>query len=416
MHCLEDDACSIDGADVDSPSVDGDAIVPVLKRKRPCRTVPRVGDLSIFLLAGVRGGLHARHFPGDILPEIEDGVSRFCAVVLGRWEFHSVESALAIAHSGAQRLMTRVFGKRAHEVVGVVVYKCLEVVETNEYPEVIVGFDSQPGVVLMEQLNSVVCCRKSNNTFYAHAPLGDVVSRWETSFNHGRPLVACVASLCTDLALVLADGWPLFHIVALIPCCSHKRFILGGQPSTSILTKLTRGAPRVNTSSALVGVAAPRVALPRTVDGLSGVPADMIIDWLDATRFLQNIKDTPEATRAWDHLLNRLHGTDRPPLDVKLSIQYSTLRRARVRFDCICMAMFAVWFATSFPLDAGIHIWTDGSPQWRGVEMFASTFDVIAHSPSMHKRYLFPIIRISHSFLTATGKTFSVLWQIMPSR
>ncbi len=409
MDRLGTDACSVDGDSADSQCVE-DAIVspPVAKRKRNVSAVPVVGPLSVFWIFGISGGFHSKLWREHSISEMEDGVLRFIAVVLGRWEFHSADAVMRMPHPGVQNMAKLVFGKRTHQILGVIVYKVFQIVETNDFPAA-TGFDSLPDCMLLEQLGSTLCCQNYGGVYHDHAPLTQFVRGWESLYNLGKLLDASHVVLCNDLATELSS-WPLFHMVPLIRSFMRLRFIIEGNPSERVLSKLVRAHGTVTIAAVETAV----VTQPMGFGGVVGAASDLIIDWLDATRFLQNIRDVPSARGSWDRLLSRLHGVPTDLPNAGTDLQYSTLRKSRVRFDCICMAMFAVWFAASFPVGAGIHIWTDGSPQWRGVELFASTFDIVSRHPAFSvTRYLFPVVRIGHSFLSLVGKSFALLWQIM---
>ena len=60
-----------------------------------------------------------------------------------------------------------------------------------------------------------------------------------------------------------------------------------------------------------------------------------------------------------------------------------------------------------------IMIFIDASPQWRGVELFAGSFDMISHGIFRYcARRLFPQIQIGPLLYTVLGKCFALLWQV----
>eukprot|EP00959_Pyramimonas_sp_CCMP1952_P264674 5534066-Pyramimonas_sp.AAC.1 len=64
-----------------------------------------------------------------------------------------------------------------------------------------------------------------------------------------------------------------------------------------------------------------------------------------------------------------------------------------------------------------IHVHSDGTPQLAGVDLFASTFDIVtpcAQCPSRSHvdRRLLPLINIGMSMFSALGKCAALLWQV----
>jgi hypothetical protein len=96
-------------------------------------------------------------------------------------------------------------------------------------------------------------------------------------------------------------------------------------------------------------------------------------------------------------------------------VSYERLQQARARLDCVCMLLFRKWLEADFSDHASIHVFTDGSPQWKGLEFCARSFDIVLRNGAVGfeaTRRLLPCLQISKSFLTVAGKAFALLWQI----
>ena len=62
-----------------------------------------------------------------------------------------------------------------------------------------------------------------------------------------------------------------------------------------------------------------------------------------------------------------------------------------------------------------LYLYSDGSPQWRGVELLASSIDVripMAGGEILRHRRLLPAISINMSMFGVKGKTITLLWQL----
>ena len=73
----------------------------------------------------------------------------------------------------------------------------------------------------------------------------------------------------------------------------------------------------------------------------------LVMDWLDATRYLNNLHNKDEAAQAWTNVLARRRG---PEFGAELreeagDVSRPTLQRARVRLDCMAMIVYNMFFA-----------------------------------------------------------------------
>jgi hypothetical protein len=390
--------------------IDGDdqaIIAPPAKRRRACNPIVAQGALTVFLIFGVTGGLYQKAFKKRVNDCLEDGLERIISVGLGRWEFMSCDELQTFHHPGFSSLRQFVVRGKEGTMIGAIVYKLFDVLESNDFDEVL-GCSKRLPFELFKELESSVFCQLSQGTYYGHIKLIDLIARWQSLYNSGDPFQFASFLVCNDLALQLPEGWPGFHIIPLLPRAMVWKLLICNQPTRTQLARLMAQHAGANMA------VAQQLASPRCFPGSFAAPFALIRDWLDATRYLKNIQKVTPARKAWDKLLSRIRKVDYQALPNSCDINYSTLRRARVRFDAVCMLLFGIWFANHFPSDAEIFIYTDGSPQWRGVELFATSFDIVTYYPGWScVRRLFPVIQIGHGLLSVLGKAFAVLWQIM---
>ena len=99
---------------------------------------------------------------------------------------------------------------------------------------------------------------------------------------------------------------------------------------------------------------------------------------IHATWYNKQLRKSGESKEAWTRVLQRGVKDEKTDLSEVRSINYDTLRLARVRLDAFCCLAYRKFFHS---LDVGtttLILFTDGSPQWRGVELLASTVEVCA--------------------------------------
>ena len=87
------------------------------------------------------------------------------------------------------------------------------------------------------------------------------------------------------------------------------------------------------------------------------------------------------------------------------------LRLARVRLDCVAMLLFRKFWETLEYNAVDIHIFADGSPQWRGLELFASSADIWINCNTFMRKLL-PCVSLPRWMADAMSKTIAFLWQV----
>ena len=87
---------------------------------------------------------------------------------------------------------------------------------------------------------------------------------------------------------------------------------------------------------------------------------------------------------------------------------YDVLRRIRLRLDVVAMLAWRHWLAQLMQSgkEWSVYVWMDASPQWRGKELFAASFDLIVVEGDERNLYrrLFPLINIGPGYRGIYGK------------
>ena len=140
-------------------------------------------------------------------------------------------------------------------------------------------------------------------------------------------------------------------------------------------------------------------------------PAATIVQWINATRFIKNLSNHREAALAWAQLF--CSGDLIESVDDILPTEYQTNtethRAARVRTDVVAMVTFRLlWPQLKSP---AIYLWTDSSPQWRGLEFCASTMEVMDCGELARKKL--PGLSLCRGRTSAVHKCLGLLWQCM---
>lgn len=196
-------------------------------------------------------------------------------------------------------------------------------------------------------------------------------------------------------------------------CVSHRfcRNALRVGPSKKQLRKF-----RVHDSVQGVSRSLPTHLAPqlRPVRYNQHVQAAIIIEWVAASRFISDINMAQASAKAHAAIFARGSTETKEQMMARITcITKSTITKARVKVDCLAMLMYQVLFRSMIDsVDSfNIHLFCDGSPQWRGVELYASSMDLMFES--MCRRSLLPVVGLPRYALDVVGKTVALLWQLM---
>jgi hypothetical protein len=227
--------------------------------------------------------------------------------------------------------------------------------------------------------------------------LGDVIHHW-MDISGASSLQ--FASFHLDFAASLVTGrWPCLHCLQVNRQTQRVSFLWPHDPSKRILATFRNSVPSVPPEQPPV----PSVPPDRKVD------AELMIDWLDATNYIKDLKLADEASFAFGRLLARSGAASHEDLMSGLqTVCREVLRKARVRFDCVSMIIsrefFSAMFAAMSRVD--IYLYCDASPQWRGYELFAATYEVL--SDGRFLRQLFPNVTLDRHRVSAANYVFNL--------
>ena len=136
-----------------------------------------------------------------------------------------------------------------------------------------------------------------------------------------------------------------------------------------------------------------------------------MLNWVRASKFLKDLAaDTDEATKAFAHVLTGSEGLGLALHGSCDKVNVETIRQARVRLDFVACLAFREFFKRTDLRATWFNLFADGSPQWRGTEMFATSVDIT--SSGWHSRKLLPCVTLNRSSLSSVSKAFALLWQI----
>jgi hypothetical protein len=155
-----------------------------------------------------------------------------------------------------------------------------------------------------------------------------------------------------------------------------------------------------------------RVGAPARQGGAGARGVDLLIDWVEATSHIMNLRRSFDAARSWARIFAGATGRSVGEVLVSLhSVPRETLRGARTRLDIVCMLLQRAWQASSGGQQSS-YLYCDASPQWRGAELLASSMDMWDAQAGVCSHRLLPVVALDRGLFDARGKTFALLWQL----
>jgi len=141
---------------------------------------------------------------------------------------------------------------------------------------------------------------------------------------------------------------------------------------------------------------------------------DMLLDWLDASMDIRNSRNIWGTATKFARVFGMPNSISTVAVLGQLRpANMQVLRDARPRLDAVACLIFRQFWKTLVPSSIDIYIYLDSSPQIRGEELFAASFelrDIQGHFP--WERRLFPLVSLHGDFMDAIGKAVGLLWMI----
>jgi hypothetical protein len=216
--------------------------------------------------------------------------------------------------------------------------------------------------------------------------IADIFKGWESAYHF---VLGRLVSVPVDPAFGLHIVDRGLRILHTIPIFRERRIFrrrfLEHAPTNSNIHKFIASIP-LSASDSHVDTFQSRKSV------WNGLPVNNVIKYLDASRYVRRLDKMPEARVAFQELevgispnpetlRGASHGSD---------WNYESLRRSRVNLDATCCMLFRrYWLALPFT-SMFIYLFIDSSPQWRGLELFAASFDMcVGHVAKFCERRLF---------------------------
>ena len=364
------------------------------KRKRP--EVAQGPHRLCVVTTSADGLWPVRPSGADLDYLVQPGEALIVGFVIVRWEWLSLKEAVVADRWFEQQLRQE---SRAQQLYGFIAYRVLK---ASSLEVVAVASGASVADISAALGNSVVRVYQDGSNVYQ--PAQQMMQSWRDEYNALPGTI--VANLSPWLASQIVSGSKAhMHMVAATGRTRRAALLVRAEPSRRQLRALCEKADGERAALA------PEAVVPvRHRQHELTLQPECVLEWLEATATVRDIRKVPAAALAFGKIFTRQLRAQQPELKVEApTVGYETLRLARVRADCVAMKLHRR-FIQALGETAQIYIYCDASPQLRGIELFATTFDIF-DGVGFHRR-LAPVISLERTHYDALGKMTALLWQI----
>ena len=399
---------SVDGQSDDSASIDGgeQPSICLRPRKRARACCRAQGDPHVHLLVADPKGYNKRLGRDD---QFEPGLGRHLACVgIAAWELLSAQEAASRGHASLDALLRIAMSRSSKAPTAFLVYRLRSLARLQDPIEL--ADDASPSSVLAgARMAGVVDGGywQTEGSSHMHV-LDDYVDHWCSAFD--RPLRSVVSVfICSGSLGKVWAGDSYFHAVALAVGIRFWKHVLSPTPSKKFCRNFA------SSQLPMQGRPGRQLRSEGAAPIKNSLPVCALLELIEATRTLKKLRDAPQAKHAWAKVFARETGIPIADLLAKdSSLCYECLRRGRIRLDSVAMLLWRRWFASIDLEDINLYLFVDGSPQWRGRELFAVSFDMIQHKNGDKQmvRRLCPVLQLGRDVMSAAGKLLALLWML----
>ena len=387
--------------DDDAPPDDDDA-PPDDDRRRRRRRLPTSGRLIVLIVSSASGFWSRGQLPVGAAPEwalAPDGAV-LLGVALVEWQLTATRDEVS-EHRGRMRMLADRMSRGM--CLGYLDYTVIEMARlVHPEPVNLVEANASPRGLLRRLAAAAVDGDAQS--------CSEVVDGW-----HRSPRMATMSLAPALAAALVMLQWTCMHCVQLTRRTHRSRMVPGNLISKRCMRAFIARA------SGDPGFQGPNDEMIssrgnwRSRLRAGQLDPQLVLEWVDASAYLRDLRKSFAAASSFARVFAHTGLVEHAKLIAALPIVSSELlRQARIRVDIVAMLVFRRWFASlrKSP-DAGrvvIHLYCDASPQWRGLEMFASSFELSFGDTVL--RRLFPLVSLDRRRLDALGKTLTLMWQI----
>lgn len=329
-----------------------------------------------------------------------------CNTLLSKYDAPPMDRAHSIMRQGAISLV------RSTAIQGFVDYEVAEVIRLHEPIDCPTEFGPESDIIGDIQGRGWFESASGAGSI-ADRGFQDVAASWIGRGAHALVVPKFFAAPVASDALGKGGMfWRCLHTVVVTAKLNRKRMLITDAPTAEMKAKFFKDVAGISMSTRPTHVSSASHAREASYDPL------MLIERVDATRFLKNFRSQDVAADKFATIFARALGTSAQAL--KESIQRvapELIRRARVRVDVVAMLLRRQYFeklrtsTNTLGQQPHIYLFCDASPQWgQGLELFSISIELVVGG--VFERHLMPLLILPGTMLDAEGKTICPLWGI----
>lgn len=335
----------------------------------------------------------------------EDEKPRLFAILLGKVVVSPLASPAASDLQAGMRAMVMSEARRA-SVQGYLEYEALQLFAFAEPIALQTAHMSTVDILSMVRNALGALTDFSSEGAAPHmVACKDAYDGWAGTFGPLLPDVA-VAFAASIAAQVASGCSKCFHVVALTGKLNRKRLLADDDMPKKKLRTLRDQLPQVEASGSIV--------VEKRWGGSQGVrSAHMMLMWLDISQDLKQQRAAEQSARKHARLFSARSGIPEERILADLEfVSGRLLVKSRFRADCVANILHRQWWAgvSASGQPISVHLFIDASPQWRGVELYATSLDIFVQGRLF--RRLAPLVSLGKTQLGFEGKLAGLLWQL----
>ena len=238
----------------------------------------------------------------------------------------------------------------------------------------------------------------------------DIIARWtDLGAKPAFPLMLCPSRACA----IMMGRWRCLHVALASRRWRQVSLVLHEPSRRQMMAFRKASTHRIVEDNEPADGRSRRGRKIRRRFWQGQLEDSLMIAWLDASSFLKDVRLAGRDAASFSRVFTHSGAISRRLMMQEIRLVCpELLRKGRVRLDCVAMLLFRRVFQSLLDLHGAdnkhIFVHSDSSPQWRGVELFASSFDIVAGN--QYLRRAFPMISLERSRMDAPGKTLIFLW------
>lgn len=372
------------------------------RRNRPSN-LSRIGNFVILIIVCDAASGYWPSVCSDNTVLQSDG--KIVGVCLSRWVFETASTLRVQFESLASRERSR---SCARDIFGYISYPIFEFARLQNPIDTLCSPSQQIQALFSEYAFEFdYSCSAFGRDRHA---LQSLVMDWQSKHGINKAPRVCTLKLHPGMIASILQQPSVAHIVGLANRVPTSRLLARTELTAWKLKQFRDSCRDSGDPNHKV-----RIAAPPTRNVWKGMlDVKMVLEWLDTSLEVKNIRHLNRASLKFASLFARANSLQvSTVLGALRPANFQVIRAARIRLDAVACNLFRALWDRLIDDSISIYLYLDSSPQLRGEELFAVSFEVHDHSGNIvWERRLAPLVALQRDFFDACGKALALIFII----